>query len=94
MINLVIPTLILSTISLVISIVAIIMVVATKLSTHKIEWKPLNLHDPLENSESEVMFKTEEDEKILSEVLEMQRTGKKKKKDEDPLDAISETNNF
>lgn len=93
MINLVIPTLILSTIALVTSIVAIVLVLAQRWSTHKIEWKPLQINDPLAVSDEESKEVEDLDGKILKEALNLQRNGKKQK-DQDPLAEIFETNNF
>lgn len=93
MINLVIPTLILSTIALVTSLVAIVLVLAQRWSTHKIEWKPLQINDPLSMSDEESKDIEDGDGKILKEALNLQRNGKKQK-DQDPLADIFETNNF
>jgi hypothetical protein len=93
MINLVIPTLIMATIATVISITALILVLAQRWSTHKIEWKPLQMHDPLKESEGQTKETEEDDSKILEEALNLQRKGKKQK-DQDPLAEILETNNF
>jgi biopolymer transport protein ExbB/TolQ len=93
MINLVIPTLILSTIALVISIVAIVLVLAQRWSTHKIEWKPLHMNDPLADLEDDSKESEDLDGKILKEALNLQRSGKKLK-DQDPLAEMLETNNF
>lgn len=82
-----------SLVSLVISLAAIILVLAQRWSTHKIEWKPLQIHDPLAESEEEIKSVEDEDSKILEEALNLQRKGKKQK-DEDPLSDILETNNF
>jgi hypothetical protein len=92
MIHLIIPTLIMSTIATVTSIVAMILVLAQRWSTHKIEWKPLQIHDPLVESSDEAEAKDEEDSKVLEEALSLQR--KAKKRDQDPLADILETNNF
>jgi hypothetical protein len=93
MINLVIPTLILSTIALVVSLIAIVLVLAQRWSTHKIEWKPLQMNDPLAVAEEESKDIDDEDGKILKEALNLQRNGKKQR-DQDPLAEIFETNNF
>ncbi len=93
MINLVIPTLILSTIALVTSLVAIVLVLAQRWSTHKIEWKPLQLNDPLAEADKESEGSDIDDGKILQEALNLQRNGKKQR-DQDPLNDILETNNF
>lgn len=93
MINLIIPTLIVSTIAIVTSLIAIVLVLAQRWSTHKIEWKPLKVQDPFEISEKETKEVDEEDGKILEEALNLQRKGKKQR-DQDPLTDILETNNF
>jgi hypothetical protein len=93
MINLVIPTLILSTIALVTSLIAIVLVIAQRWSTHKIEWKPLQIKDPLSMSDEESKDIEDEDGKILKEALNLQRNGKKQR-DQDPLAELFETNNF
>jgi len=93
MINLVIPTLILSTIALVASLIAIVLVIAQRWSTHKIEWKPLQINDPLSMSDEEFKDIEEGDGKILKEALNLQRNGKKQR-DQDPLAELFETNNF
>ena len=93
MINLVIPTLIISIVAFISSLIAIILVLAQRWSTHKIEWKPLQVHDPFAESDKEIKVLEDEDSKILEEALNLQRKGKKTK-DEDPLSDILETNNF
>lgn len=82
-----------SLVSLLISLAAIIIVLAQKWSTHKIEWKPLEIHDPFKQSEEEMKSVDDEDSKILEEALNLQRKGKKQK-EADPLADILETNNF
>lgn len=92
MVNLIIPTLIISAIALVAAIVAVILVLAQRWSTHKIEWRPL-VTETLENTvEKELEEADEDDSKILSNALNLQRKGKAKIVD--PLDSILETNNF
>jgi hypothetical protein len=93
MINLIIPTLIISTIAIVVSLIAIVLVLAQRWSTHKIEWKPLKVQDPFEISDKETKEADEDDGKILEEALNLQRKGKKQR-DQDPLTDILETNNF
>ncbi len=79
-----------SLVSLLVSIAAIVIVLAQKWSTHKIEWKPLEILP------EDQKFKDEDEEKtdldLVNEALQLSR--KKKKKLEDPLDEILETNNF
>ena len=93
MIHLIIPTLIVSTIAIVTSLIAIVLVLAQRWSTHKIEWKPLQTQDPFQVSEKETKEIEEDDGKILEEALNLQRKGKKQR-DHDPLTDILETNNF
>ena len=93
MINLIIPTLIMSAIALTVAVAALAMVIGMKLSTHKIEWKPLQIQDPFAVATQETSAIEEDDSKILQEALNLQRKGKKAK-DEDPLSDILETNNF
>lgn len=93
MINLIIPTLIVSTIAIVTSLIAIVLVLAQRWSTHKIEWKPLQVQDPFLVSDKETKEIEEDDGKILEEALNLQRKGKKQR-DQDPLIDILETNNF
>lgn len=73
------------------------MVVAQKISTHKIEFRPLEVNDPFK--EDETFKKFEEPEDItIEQALKLSKEGlerkKKKKPDEDPLDSILESNNF
>lgn len=82
-----------SVLAFITSNIAIIMVLAQKWSTHKIEWKPLEMHDPFKESEEEMEAVAEDDGKLLEEALNLQRKGKKAKP-ADPLDEILETNNF
>lgn len=93
MIHLIIPTLIVSTIAIVTSLIAIVLVLAQRWSTHKIEWKPLQVQDPFLVSDKETKEIEEDDGKILEEALNLQRKGKKQR-DHDPLTDILETNNF
>ena len=82
-----------SLVSLLVSIAAIVFVLAQRFSTHKIEWKPLETFDPFQESEDEKKILEEDDEKVLEEALSLQRKGKKKQ-EVDPLSEILETNNF
>lgn len=78
-----------SFLALVVAIAALVMVLAMKMSTHKIEWKTLDF----EKFEDEVPgAKEEESDETLEKALNLQR--KKKKKEEDPLDVLAETSNF
>jgi hypothetical protein len=90
MINLIIPTLIIATLALVAALAALVLNLATRWSTHKIEWKPLKTHDPFE--ELEKSPELDDDNRLLAEAISMQRKGKIKA--EDPLDQILESNNF
>lgn len=81
---------ILSLIALVTSLVSIVLVLAQRFSTHRIEWKPLDVLSEDEKFKDEEEEKT--DEELVTEALKLSR--KKKKKDVDPLDEILETNNF
>jgi hypothetical protein len=82
-----------SLVSLLVSIAAIVIVLAQKWSTHRIEWKPLETFDPFKESEDEKKILDGDDEKVLSEALSLQRKGKKRQ-EVDPLNEILETNNF
>ena len=82
-----------SIVSFVTSLIAIVMVLAQKWSTHTIEWKPLESYDPFKEAEEEAQIVDSGDEKVLEEALKLQRK-KKKESVEDPLDKILETNNF
>jgi len=82
-----------SLVALLVSIAAIVIVLAQKWSTHRIEWKPLETYDPFQESEDEKKLTDEDDEKVLQEALNLQRKGKKQK-EVDPLSEILETNNF
>lgn len=77
--------------SLIVSIAAIVIVLAQRWSTHKIEWKPIETFDPFKESEDEKKILDGDDEKILQEALTLQRKGRK---ESDPLNEILETNNF
>jgi len=84
---------IIATVSLVIALASLAMVIGMKLSTHKIEFKPIEINDPFREVNEEADKTKMEDEDILFSALNLQRS-KKKKKDEDPLDSILETANF
>lgn len=78
-----------SFLALIVAIAALVMVLAMKMSTHKIEWKTLDF----EKFEEEVPgAKDDESDDALEKALNLQR--KKKKKEEDPLDILAETSNF
>ena len=73
--------------ALLVAIVALVLNLAMKFSTHKIEFKPLKYEEFKEEDDT----KDEDDDKLLAEALNLQR---KKKRSEDPLDTILETANF
>lgn len=79
-----------SLVALLVSVAALAMVIGMKLSTHTITWKPLEDLTKEEDKEAEIIAE-EEDEELLAKALDLQ---KKKKKQEDPLDAVAETSNF
>lgn len=82
-----------SLVSLLVSIAAIVIVLAQKWSTHRIEWKPIETFDPFKESEEEKKLLDGDDDKVLEGALNLQRRGKKKQ-EVDPLNEILETNNF
>lgn len=82
-----------SLLSLGISITAIVIVLAQKWSTHRIEWKPMETFDPFKEAEDEKKLLDGDDDKVLEEALNLQRKGKKRQ-EVDPLSEILETNNF
>ena len=90
--SLIIPTLIVSVLALIAGCTALVIVLAFKFSTHQIEWRPLVSEKAEADAEQEQEEIAEDEEAILKEALSLQRS--KKKKDEDPLDTILETNNF
>lgn len=79
---------IMATLALAISLVSIVLVLAQRWSTHKIEWKPLNIIEP---EQEEVQTEEESDEEILEKALLLQKAGKKSKYI-DPLADIESTN--
>lgn len=79
---------IMSTLALVISLVSIVLVLAQKMSTHKIEWRPLTTVEP---EQEEILTEEESDEEILEKALLLQKAGKKSKYT-DPLADIESTN--
>ena len=81
-----IVTTIMSILSLCVSLVAIVLVLAQKWSTHKIEWKPLQTEMPKEEEGEDNIS----DEALLEKALLL---NKKKKKEIDPL-SENETSNF
>lgn len=79
---------IMSTLALTTSLVSIVLVLAQRWSTHKIEWKPLTI---AETEPEEVLTEEESDEEILEKALLLQKAGKKSKYI-DPLADIESTN--
>ena len=93
MTHLIIPTLIISVIALVAAIVAVILVLAQRWSTHQIEWRPL-VTETLEDKAEKELNEVEEDDAVtLKEALSLQRKAKTRAIT-DPLDTILETANF
>lgn len=85
-----------SFLALIVALAALAMIIGMKLSTHRIEWKPLDLTDAEKEADQEEE-KLEDDElEILDKAVELTKKAKEKKKqkEQDPLDEILETNNF
>ena len=94
MVNLIIPTLLVSALAFVTSIVAIVLVLAQRWSSHKIEWRPL-VTEKLEDIADKEQDDIEENEaEILNKAYSMQKASKKQKLDADPLDDILKSHNF
>lgn len=94
MTHLIIPTLIVSILAIGASFVSIVLVLAQRWSSHKIEWRPLTtekLEDIADKEQEEI---EEQDAEILSKAYTMQRKSKKSKPDQDPLDDILKSHNF
>lgn len=91
-----IASVIMSVIALVFSIIACILVLAMKWSTHKIEFRPLDTKEMFkEEEEEEFRPFTEPDSKLVEDALKLSQEGKKRKnREQDPLDEILESNNF
>lgn len=81
-----------SLVALLVALAALSMVIGQRLSTHKIEWKPLDF-EPYDGQKSSDKESEDDDGKILEEALNLQRKGKRTK-DIDPLSEVLETNNF
>lgn len=88
-----ITSIILASIALLVALASLGISLGTRWSSHRIEWKPLQLNDSVASSDEEFKDVDDEDGKILKEALNLQRNGKKQK-DQDPLAEIFETNNF
>lgn len=84
---------IIASISIVVSLASLAMTIGARLSTHRIEWKPIETFDPFKESEEEKKLIDGDDDKVLEGALNLQRRGKKKQ-EVDPLNEILETNNF
>jgi hypothetical protein len=82
-------SLFLSVFAFIMGATALILNVATRLSTHRIEFKPLTTELFKEEDESQGM--DESDDKLLEKAMGLSR---KKKKIEDPLDEVLATSNF
>lgn len=78
---------ILSVISLVVSITAVVLVLAKHYSTHTIQWKEMEF-DKFTDEEDKEEDKFDD---MLEKALSMQ---KKKKREQDPLEYLEETSNF
>lgn len=91
-----ITAIIMSTIAVLVSLAALAMVIGIKLSSHKIEYRPLEIKDPFAPIGEEEVSLSEPSEELVKEALELSRKGKERKKKEevDPLDSILESNNF
>jgi hypothetical protein len=85
---------IISTIALLTSIAALVMVIAMKISTHKVEFRPLEIKDPFDTEDFKSFSEPSDD--LVEEALKLSKEGKERKKkvDKDPLDEILESNNF
>ena len=93
MINFVLPTLIISCLALFVGSAALIIVLAQRWSTHKIEWKPLEMKAFEEEEEEESDKLAQKDDELLADAIKLQRA-KKKKIEEDPLADLLQSNNF
>lgn len=71
-----------------VAIASLAMVIGMKLSTHKIEFRPLVTG---ELKEEEKFPEEQDDDELLKSAINLQR---KKNKQEDPLDSLLETSNF
>jgi hypothetical protein len=85
---------ILSSLALLISLAALASVIGQKISTHRIEWRPLTTEAIKDEVLEEQDNVEEQDAEILSKAYTMQRSSKKSKPDQDPLDDILKSHNF
>ena len=88
-----ITSIILASIALLVALASLGISLGTRWSSHRIEWKPLQLNDSLASSDEEFKDVDDEDGKILKEALNLQRRGKRAE-EIDPLSEVLETNNF
>jgi hypothetical protein len=94
MINLVVPAIIISCLALFVGSAALIIVLAKHWSSHKIEWRPLELKAFEEGEEEESDKLAQKDDELLSDALKLQKSKKKKKIEEDPLADLLQSHNF
>lgn len=89
--------------SVIISILALMVALASlgvslgmKWSSHKIEFKPIEIQDPFKDDNFQPF--TEPTEELVDEALKLSKQGlerkKKKQEEKDPMDEILESNNF
>ena len=85
---------IISSIALVVAIASLVLVIAMRISTHKVEFRPMEIHDPFKEDDFKPF--TEPDADVLDKGIKLSEDGvkKKKKKDTDPLDEVLESTNF
>lgn len=81
-------SIIISILALLVALAALALTIGMKLSTHSIEWKPLETHQPFDD---EPENKDIEEDEFLEKALNLQ---KKKKKLEDPMDDVFKSSNF
>lgn len=87
---------IISSVSLLVALAALAMIIGLKLSTHKIEFKPLEINDPFNMGDDFKPF-TEPSEDLIDEAIKLSKEGRErreKKKETDPLDEILASSNF
>lgn len=84
-------SIILSALSLLVSLAALGVCLGMRWSSHKIEFKPLELKDLEEEANKLEAEETASDEEMLGKAKELQ---KKAKRNQDPLDDILSTSNF
>jgi hypothetical protein len=79
---------ILASMAFILSLISLVLNLATRFSTHRIEWKPLEMEKFKDEEDSEL-----DDEQLLVKAMELSKKSRAAKK-QDPLDDILETNNF